>query len=223
MKNKNKLNFCTILIIFLIIIIIILLLFLYSKNFKFKNDFSKSNNLNNYYNDNDNENNNIIISSYNQTISKKNIEKELSSFSTNLNGSSSNRLTNIKITCNKLNNTIIKQSSTFSFEDTIGPSKAEDGYKEATSFYNGKKVQTLGGGNCQVSSTLYNAVLNLKELEVIERHKHGKKVSYVPDNKDAAVSYGNLDFKFKNNFNFDIKLLFETDDKTLTVKILSIV
>ena len=87
----------------------------------------------------------------------------------------------------------------------------------------GKEVQSLGGGNCQVSSTLYNAVLDVPDLKVIERHEHGKDVSYVPDGKDAAVSYGSIDFKFKNNTANNIKLYFETDDVTLTVKIVKLV
>ncbi len=150
-------------------------------------------------------------------------EEELSSYSTKVSGSTSNRLTNIRITCGKLNGTTVDKGETFSFCGKTGPSTAEEGYKEATMFLNGKEVQSLGGGNCQVSSTLYNAVLDVPDLKVIERHEHGKDVSYVPDGKDAAVSYGSIDFKFKNNTANNIKLYFETDDVTLTVKIVKLV
>ena len=145
-------------------------------------------------------------------------EEEIASYSTKVSGSTSNRLTNIRITCEKLNGTTVNTGETFSFCEITGPSTAEEGYKEATMFLDGKEVQSLGGGNCQVSSTLYNAV-----LEVTERHEHGKNVSYVPDGKDAAVSYGSIDFKFKNNTDNNIKLYFETDDVTLTVKIVKLV
>ena len=150
-------------------------------------------------------------------------EEEIASYSTKVSGSTSNRLTNIRITCEKLNGTTVNTGETFSFCEITGPSTAEEGYKEATMFLDGKEVQSLGGGNCQVSSTLYNAVLDVPDLKVIERHEHGKKVSYVPDGKDAAVSYGSIDFKFKNNTDNNIKLYFETDDVTLTVKIVKLV
>ena len=150
-------------------------------------------------------------------------EEEIASYSTKVSGSTSNRLTNIRITCGKLNGTTVNTGDTFSFCEITGPSTAEEGYKEATMFLDGKEVQSLGGGNCQVSSTLYNAVLDVPDLKVTERHEHGKKVSYVPDGKDAAVSYGSIDFKFENNTDNNIKLYFETDDVTLTVKIVKLV
>ena len=125
--------------------------------------------------------------------------------------------------CNKLNGTTVNNNDTFSFCQTTGPSTAEEGYKEATVFLDGKKVQALGGGNCQISSTLYNAVLSVPDLKVIERHEHGRDVSYVPDGKDAAVSYGSIDFKFKNNTGKEIKLYFSTDDITLNVRIVKLI
>ena len=150
-------------------------------------------------------------------------EEEIASYSTKVSGITSNRLTNRRITCEKLNGTTVNTGDSFSFCEITGPSTAEEGYKEATMFLDGKEVQSLGGGNCQISSTLYNAVLDVPNLKVIERHEHGKDVSYVPDGKDAAVSYGSIDFKFKNNTENNIKLYFETDDVTLTVKIVKLV
>lgn len=150
-------------------------------------------------------------------------EEEIASYSTNLGSSSEGRLTNIRITCGKLNETIVSAGDTFSFCDTTGPSEAEEGYQEATVFLNGEEIQALGGGNCQVSSTLYNAVLAVSDLEVIERHEHGKHVSYVPEGKDAAVAYGSIDFKFKNNTGDKLKLYFSSDDETLSVRIVKLV
>lgn len=171
-----------------------------------------------------NETNNKIENIIQNDIKENTVkEEELSTYSTKLTSSTDGRLTNVKITCNKLNGVTVAAGDTFSFCKTTGPSKAEEGYKEATVFLNGKEIQALGGGNCQVSSTLYNAVLAVKELEVVERHEHGRKVHYVPENKDATVSYGSLDFKFKNNTQNTIKLYFTTDDKTLTVRIVKLV
>lgn len=77
-------------------------------------------------------------------------------------------------------------------------------------------------GNCQVSSTLYNAVLASSGLEVIERHEHEKKVPYIEKGKDATIAFPALDFKFKNNLDTKIKIIAETDGNTLTLKIIKI-
>lgn len=150
-------------------------------------------------------------------------EEELATYSTKLGGSSEGRLTNIRISCEKLNGTVVSNGETFSFCETVGPSTAEEGYQEAPVIVNGEKVQGLGGGNCQISSTLYNAVLAVPNLTVVERHEHGRKVHYVPEGKDAAVSYGSVDFKFKNETGNDIKLYFSTDNITLSATIVKLI
>lgn len=149
-------------------------------------------------------------------------ETEISSFSTVLKYKPEGRLNNIKITCSKLNNTIVQNGETFSFCQTTGNPTEEEGYKKAEVFSNGKTIQSLGGGNCQVSTTLYNAVLGVQGLTVTERHEHGKDVNYVPEGKDAAVSYGSLDLKFNNNTGYAIKILASTDEQNVTVKIFRI-
>ena len=90
------------------------------------------------------------------------------------------------------------------FREEIGTTPANDLYK----FFDkdGNKKKGLGGGNCQVSTTLYNAVLKISSLQVTERHEHSNKVPYIKNGKDAAVAYGSYDFKFKNNSGFDIKI-----------------
>ena len=129
-----------------------------------------------------------------------NTEKELSSFSTEILTSDPNRNNNIHLTCKTLNGHIVKSGETFSFTDLIGKSTSDKGYKEANIIEaDGDTVKGLGGGNCQVSSTLYNAVSQIPDLEVIERHNHSAEVYYVPLGQDAAVAYGGVDFKFKNN------------------------
>lgn len=128
------------------------------------------------------------------------VEEELASFSTKLGGKDTPRSRNIKITTTTLNGTTVNNGDTFSFCDTIGNPTAEMGYEEADSFNaDGETVKTFGGGNCQVSSTLYNVVLQINDLEVKERHAHIKPVHYVEKDKDATVAYGSVDFKFKNN------------------------
>lgn len=86
-----------------------------------------------------------------------------------------------------------------------------------------KPPKLLVDGNCQVSSTLYNAVLAISDFKIVERHAHGKKVTYVPEGKDATISYGSLDFRFKNDGNYDIKLYFSSDDVNVSVKIVKLI
>ena len=102
---------------------------------------------------------------------------------------------------------MVKNGSTFSFCNTIGPATSAKGYQEADIFdNNGNKKKGLGGGNCQVSTTLYNAVLKVSGLSVIERHEHSNKVPYIKSGKDAAVAYGSYDLKFRNNTGNDIRI-----------------
>ena len=118
-----------------------------------------------------------------------------------------NEQNNISITCSKLNGTVVKNGNTFSFCNTIGPATSAKGYQEADIFdNNGNKKKGLGGGNCQVSTTLYNAVLKVSGLSVIERHEHSNKVPYIKSGKDAAVAYGSYDLKFRNNTGNDIRI-----------------
>ena len=83
----------------------------------------------------------------------------------------------------------------------------------------GNKKKGLGGGNCQISSTLYNAVLTIPSLKVIERHEHSNKVPYAKKGKDAAVAYGSYDFKFQNNSGNDLKLTFYVTSDNVTATI----
>lgn len=148
----------------------------------------------------ENEQNNI------QNIEPKKDEL-ISSFSTKIYTKESERQNNISITCSKLNGTVVKNGNTFSFCNTIGPATSAKGYQEADIFdNNGNKKKGLGGGNCQVSTTLYNAVLKVSGLSVIERHEHSNKVPYIKSGKDAAVAYGSYDLKFRNTTGNDIRI-----------------
>jgi vancomycin resistance protein YoaR len=116
-----------------------------------------------------------------------------------------NRSENIKLGAKKINGKILAPGDTFSFNETVGPRTEEYGYKAAHAYIGGKVVDDFGGGICQVSSTLYNAVL-FSDLEVVERRNHMFTVGYVAKGTDATVSYGQLDFKFRNSTNWPIKL-----------------
>ena len=160
-------------------------------------------------------NNNIA-----NTVPQK--ETEIATFSTKIHNKDPKRQNNVTITCNNLSSTEIKSGETFSFCEIVGKATTEKGYQEADIFVNGEKKQGLGGGNCQVSTTLYNAVLQVPELEVLERHQHSAHVPYIKDGQDAAVSYGAYDFKFKNNTANTIKIEMENTANDITAKILKI-
>ena len=150
----------------------------------------------------------------NTTEIKKGIttEQTISSFSTKIYTKDSSRQNNIEITCNTLNGTIVNAGETFSFCQTVGKATTSKGYEKADIYdHNGKKKEGLGGGNCQVSSTLYNAVLAVPSLVVTERHEHSNNVPYVVKGKDAAVAYGSYDFKFRNDLSNSVKILASTD------------
>lgn len=157
-----------------------------------------------------------------QIIQNASTEEVLSEYSTIIKDNSEGRLTNINLTCNILNNTIIHNGETFSFNDIVGQPTSERGYQEASIIIDGETKTGIGGGNCQVSSTIYNAVLNISGLNITERHEHGKEVTYVPKGQDAAVSYGSLDLKFENSLGYDIKLEVTTDNSNINVRIIKI-
>ena len=147
----------------------------------------------------------------------------LAQFSTRIYSTDSARQNNLEITSKKLNGTVVKPNETFSFTKTVGPSTAAKGYEEADIYdSNGNKIKGYGGGNCQISSTLYNAVEKVSSLKVVEKHEHSNTVPYVKEGHDAAVAYGSVDFKFKNTNNFSIKILVETSKKYVVVKLMKI-
>ena len=158
----------------------------------------------------------------NEPAKSEPVETVLAEFSTTIKSRASNRLNNIQITCSKLNGTTVESGKSFSFCQTVGKATEEKGYKKADVIVDKQVTQALGGGNCQVSSTLYNAILKVSDFKVTERHPHGKKVNYVPEGKDAAVSYGSKDLKFVNNTPNTIKIYASTDNKKVSIKIVSV-
>lgn len=149
-------------------------------------------------------------------------EKEISTFSTKILDEDNHRDNNMEISLSKINGTVVKNNDTFSFNDIVGSPTPSEGYEKAGVFVEDELKKDYGGGNCQVSSTLYNAVLKVKGLEVTERHEHTMDVYYVEQGKDAAVAYGELDFKFKNSTGHDIKIYAEMTKDKVTVKIVQL-
>lgn len=226
LKNKQWIIF----IILFILICISVFFFITRK------DNNKNNNVTNNYtsskvssntNSNSQENNtrndtkNTIEITKNSTDDKIKKEEEISSFSTKIYSNDASRQNNVYITCSTLNETTIANGSTFSFCNTIGPSTKEKGYQEADIFDKyGNKKKGLGGGNCQVSTTLYNAVLKIPSLSIVERHEHSNKVPYIANGKDAAVAYGSYDLKFKNNTGYDIKIKASATSSAITIALI---
>lgn len=149
-------------------------------------------------------------------------EKEISTFFTKILDEDNHRDNNMEISLSKINGTVVKNNDTFSFNDIVGSPTPSEGYEKAGVFVEDELKKDYGGGNCQVSSTLYNAVLKVKGLEVTERHEHTMDVYYVEQGKDAAVAYGELDFKFKNSTGHDIKIYAEMTKDKVTVKIVQL-
>lgn len=130
---------------------------------------------------------------------------EIQKFSTRYDASNYSRSKNLEIAANKINGTVLMPGEIFSFNNVVGERTVAEGYKNAKIYSNGQVVDGLAGGICQISSTLYNAVL-LSNLEIVERFNHSFTTSYVAAGRDATVVYGIKDFKFKNNRNYPIKI-----------------
>lgn len=130
---------------------------------------------------------------------------KIGSFQTVFNAGNVSRSKNLANAARLINGTVIYPGETFSVHDTISPLTEENGYYAAPSYNNGKVEDSIGGGVCQVSTTLYNAVLRA-ELEIVERSPHSMVVSYVPPSMDAAIAGDYKDFKFRNNTEVPIYL-----------------
>lgn len=131
------------------------------------------------------------------------INEKIASFSTNFNPQAKERAENLRIASNMVDGKILLPKKIFSVNKTIGPITKANGYKDAPVIVNGRLQSDVGGGVCQVSTTLYNAVVRAN-LEIVERQHHSMPVSYVPLGQDAAIAGDWKDFKFKNNSDYPI-------------------
>lgn len=144
----------------------------------------------------------------------------LGSYSTNYATSDRGRRNNVELAARLIDNVILMPDEIFSFNKIVGRRTAKNGFLEAPVFSSGEIVQGTGGGVCQVSTTLYCAVL-YSDLEIVERKNHSMTVTYVPRGQDATVSYGTIDFKFKNNTKNPIRISATSYGGKLTVSLCS--
>lgn len=147
--------------------------------------------------------------------------ERLSTYSTKFSTANVNRSTNIKISADKINGVVLMPGEEFSYNNTIGPTTPQNGYKPGAAYIGGKVVTDYGGGVCQTSSTLYNAVL-YSNLEVTSRTSHYFASDYVPVGRDATVYSPTLDFKFKNNRKYPIKIKAVVNGGTIQVDIFGV-
>ena len=133
--------------------------------------------------------------------------------------SDSNRQTNMRVACETIHNTILNPGDVFSFNGAIGPRTPEKGYKLGATYMGNKTVMEYGGGICQVSSSLYYCTI-LADLEIVERDCHTFAPSYVPLSGDATVYWGGIDFKFKNNTEYPIRIEAIADGNTVHLKLM---
>ena len=131
---------------------------------------------------------------------------QLSVFSTKYDALNTNRSTNLLLASNKIDGIVLLPGEEFSYNKVVGERTISAGYKEAAMYAAGEIVDGLGGGICQISSTLYNVAVQAN-LEIVQRSNHQFLTSYVGAGKDATVVYGVIDFKFKNSRNYPIKIL----------------
>lgn len=121
----------------------------------------------------------------------------LASYTTYFKTTQEGRNTNIELSAKMLHNVIVGSGDIFSFNTMVGPRTKDRGYQPAPEIISGEVVMGIGGGICQTSSTLFNAVDQLP-IDILERHHHSLNIGYVPEGRDATVSYGSLDFRFQN-------------------------
>ncbi|RKP58328.1 hypothetical protein D7Z26_00690 [Cohnella endophytica] len=130
-------------------------------------------------------------------------EKMIGQYTTYFNSSNKNRSNNIVLAAKAINNQYVFPGETFSFNRTVGIRSAEKGYTNAKIIVRGEVSEGIGGGICQISSTLYNAV-DRAGMEIVQRYSHSRNVPYVPPGRDATVSWYGPDFVFQNKYNVPI-------------------
>lgn len=142
----------------------------------------------------------------------------LATFSTNYNAGNADRTTNLRLAANKINGTVLLPNEEFSYNTVVGERTINAGYKMAATYSNGAVVDGLGGGICQISSTLYDAVV-MANLNITTRRNHQFVTSYVPAGKDATVVWGSQDFKFVNSRKYPIRITATVQGGVATVQV----
>ena len=145
-------------------------------------------------------------------------EMVVGSYTTKFDPSVTGRVRNIELSSQAIDNVILGVGDIFSFNTTVGERTEARGYQKAKEIVNKKMVAGIGGGICQTSSTLYNAVDQL-QVEYVEHHNHSLNVGYVPKGRDATVSWGGPDFRFENSLNVPLLLKAKVNKEKGTVTI----
>ncbi len=142
----------------------------------------------------------------------------LGTYTTRYNAGDVSRSYNVSLASQKINEVVLAPGDVFSYNDTVGPRTVERGFKIANVYVGNKVEPGVGGGICQVSTTLFNAVV-LSDLEIVYRTNHSLPVTYAPLGRDATVAYGSIDFKFKNNTNNPVRIVASANGGANTVTI----
>ena len=145
-------------------------------------------------------------------------EVVVATYTTSFNSRVAGRSKNIELSAQAIHNVIVGTDDIFSFNTTVGPSDAAHGYQAAEEAINGKLVMGIGGGICQTSSTLFNAIDQLS-VSYVEKHHHSVTVGYVPKGRDATVSYGGKDFRFQNTTGVPLLITTMFNNGKLTIEI----
>ncbi len=143
---------------------------------------------------------------------------QLGTYTTRYNAGDVSRSYNVSLASQKINEVVLAPGDVFSYNDTVGPRTVDRGFKVANVYVGNKVEPGVGGGICQVSTTLFNAVV-LSDLEIVFRTNHSLPVTYVPLGRDATVAYGSIDFKFKNNTNNPVKIVASASGGANTVTV----
>lgn len=153
-----------------------------------------------------------------ETIDKELFGDCIGTYTSRYNPGEVGRTKNVTLAANKINNVVLAPGDTFSYNEIVGERTAARGFAGAKVYAGGSVVDGLGGGICQVSSTLYNAVL-YADLQIVTRTCHSLPVTYVPLGRDATVAYGSIDFKFKNQYDTPVKVSSSIGGGVLTVSV----
>lgn len=146
---------------------------------------------------------------------------QLATFTTRYDVSDVDRTTNLQIACQKINGKVVLAGETFSYNKALGPRTVAAGYRNGKIYAGGEVVDGIGGGICQISSTLYNTVL-MSNLEIVERRNHQFVTSYLPAGRDATVVYGVTDFKFKNTRKYPVRIVASAKNGIATISMYGI-
>lgn len=146
-------------------------------------------------------------------------EHVIAGFSTSVAERTASQRHNARLALNMLRGVIVGPGEMFSFNDRVGSFSRDRGFRKAPVSYNGELVDDWGGGVCQTSTTLYNAAL-LAGMDIVERHRHQFAPSYAPPGRDAAVAFSNIDLRFRNPYDFPIRIEGEIGSQLLQITIL---